>query len=99
MAKFCVLTQRRNEPNQQIWINSQQYFDQVPPRIWNFYIGGYQVCQKWMKDRKGRELNFDEISHYPNIVSIISETIKMMTDIADFLKNMAISVKISFVKK
>ncbi|MDK2410820.1 hypothetical protein QHH11_12650 [Aphanizomenon sp. PH219] len=42
---------------------------------------GYQVCQKWLKDRKGRQLNFDEISHYQNIISIISETIKIMEDI------------------
>ncbi|MDD1437161.1 N-6 DNA methylase [Dolichospermum sp. ST_sed10] len=70
-----------NENHQQIWINSEQYFDQVPPQIWNFYIGGYQVCQKWLKDRKGRELNFDDINHYQNIISIISETIKIMEDI------------------
>jgi predicted helicase len=70
-----------NENHQQIWINSEQYFDQVPQQIWNFYIGGYQVCQKWLKDRKGRELNFDDISHYQNIIFIISETINIMKDI------------------
>ena len=70
-----------NENHQQIWINSEQYFDQVPQQIWNFYIGGYQVCQKWLKDRKGRELNFDDISHYQNIISIISETVKIMEDV------------------
>ncbi|MEA5551745.1 type ISP restriction/modification enzyme [Anabaena cylindrica UHCC 0172] len=70
-----------NENYQQVWINSEQYFDQVPQQIWNFYIGGYQVCQKWLKDRKGRQLNFDDISHYQNIISIISETIKIMGDV------------------
>ncbi|MBE9217922.1 type ISP restriction/modification enzyme [Dolichospermum flos-aquae] len=70
-----------HENHQQIWINAEQYFDQVPQQIWNFYIGGYQVCQKWLKDRKGRELNFDDISHYQNIISIISETIKIMENI------------------
>ncbi|MBO1054242.1 MAG: N-6 DNA methylase [Dolichospermum sp. DET73] len=70
-----------NENHQQIWINAEQYFDQVPQQIWNFYIGGYQVCQKWLKDRKGRELNFDDISHYQNIISIISETVKIMEDV------------------
>ncbi|MFN9616310.1 MAG: type ISP restriction/modification enzyme, partial [Dolichospermum sp.] len=69
------------ENHQQIWINAEQYFDQVPQQIWNFYIGGYQVCQKWLKDRKGRQLNFDDISHYQNIISIISETIKIMEHI------------------
>ncbi|MFN9407234.1 MAG: type ISP restriction/modification enzyme, partial [Dolichospermum sp.] len=70
-----------HENHQQIWINAEQYFDQVPQQIWNFYIGGYQVCQKWLKDRKGRQLNFDDISHYQNIISIISETIKIMENI------------------
>ncbi|BAY01082.1 hypothetical protein MMC39_15205 [Anabaena sp. CCAP 1446/1C] len=70
-----------NEPNQQVWINSEQYFDQVPPQIWNFYIGGYQVCQKWLKDRKSRKLTFEDLTHYQNIISIISETIKTMEDI------------------
>ncbi|WP_228039268.1 type ISP restriction/modification enzyme [Dolichospermum sp. LEGE 00240] len=75
-----------NENHQQIWINSEQYFDQVPQPIWNFYIGGYQVCQKWLKDRKGRELNFDDISHYQNIISIISETIQIMEDIDQIIE-------------
>ncbi|MDB9523440.1 N-6 DNA methylase [Dolichospermum circinale CS-1225] len=70
-----------HENHQQIWINAEQYFDQVPQQIWNFYIGGYQVCQKWLKDRKGRQLNFDDISHYQNIISIISETINIMENI------------------
>jgi predicted helicase len=70
-----------HENHQQIWINAEQYFDQVPQQIWNFYIGGYQVCQKWLKDRKGRQLNFDDISHYQNIISIISETINIMKNI------------------
>ncbi|MDM3847148.1 MAG: N-6 DNA methylase [Aphanizomenon gracile PMC644.10] len=75
-----------NENHQQIWINSEQYFDQVPQQIWNFYIGGYQVCQKWLKDRKGRQLNFDDISHYQNMISIISETIKIMEDIDQIIE-------------
>ena len=70
-----------NETQQQIWINSEQYFADIPPHIWNFYIGGYQVCQKWLKDRKGRELSFDDLTHYQNIISILSETIETMNDI------------------
>jgi len=70
-----------NETQQQIWINSEQYFANIPPHIWNFYIGGYQVCQKWLKDRKGRELSFDDLAHYQNIISILAETIATMSDI------------------
>ncbi|MFM8006031.1 MAG: type ISP restriction/modification enzyme [Dolichospermum sp.] len=78
---------RKDENHQQISINSEQYFDQVPPQIWNFYIGGYQVCQKWLKDRKGRELTFDDLTHYQNIISIISETMKIMEDIDQIIEN------------
>jgi predicted helicase len=70
-----------NETQQQIWINDQQYFANIPNHIWNFYIGGYQVCQKWLKDRKGRELSFDDLVHYQNIISILGETIEIMSDI------------------
>ena len=41
----------------QVWINKDQYFDAVPELSWEFYIGGYQPAQKWLKDRKGRELS------------------------------------------
>ncbi len=70
-----------NENYQQVWINSEQYFAGVTPQIWNFYIGGYQVCQKWLKDRKGRTLVFEDLSHYQNIISILAETIEIMADI------------------
>ena len=70
-----------NETQKQIWINTEQYFANIPNHIWNFYIGGYQVCQKWLKDRKGRELSFDDLVHYQNIISILGETIEIMNDI------------------
>ena len=70
-----------NETQQQIWINDQQYFANIPNQIWNFHIGGYQVCQKWLKDRKNRELIFDDLVHYQNIISILGETIEIMNDI------------------
>jgi hypothetical protein len=76
-----------NENNQQVWINSQQYFDRVPSEIWNFYIGGYQVCQKWLKDRKGRQLNFDDLTHYQNIISILAATIEIMAEIDQIIEN------------
>ena len=48
---------------------------------WNFYIGGYQPAQKWLKDRKGRELSFDDIKHYQKIIKILSETDRIMKTI------------------
>ena len=47
--------------DKQVWINKQQYFGNVPEEVWNFYIGGYQPAQKWLKDRKGRTLVFDSL--------------------------------------
>jgi hypothetical protein len=64
-----------------VWINKTQYFEGVPPEVWNFHIGGYQVCQKWLKDRKGRQLTYDDLTHYQHIVSALSETIGLMAEI------------------
>ena len=57
--------------DEKAWINKYQYFEAVPPEAWNFYIGGYQPAQKWLKDRKGRTLNYDEIQHYQKIVNAL----------------------------
>jgi predicted helicase len=64
-----------------VWINDEQYFDRVPVVAWNFYIGGYQPAQKWLKDRKGRVLNFEDILHYQKIIVALTETARIMTEI------------------
>jgi uncharacterized protein len=53
----------------------------VLPEVWNFHVGGYQVSQKWLKDRKGRNLTYDDLTHYQRIVSALNETIRLMSDI------------------
>ena len=68
-------------PTGRVWINTTQYFENVPPEVWQFHVGGYQVCQKWLKDRKGRQLSYDDLTHYQNIVSALTATIKLMTNI------------------
>ena len=65
-----------------VYINAQQYFDAVPQIAWDFYIGGYQPAQKWLKDRKGRALSWDDITHYQRIVKILLETDRIMREIA-----------------
>ncbi len=70
-----------NEGVGQVWINESQYFDGVPQTAWDFYIGGYQPAQKWLKDRKGRELSFDDVMHYRKIVHILLETDRIMKTI------------------
>jgi len=64
-----------------IYINDQQYFDNVPENAWQFYIGGYQPAQKWLKDRKGRELSYDDIRHYQKIIVALTETNRIMKEI------------------
>jgi len=61
-----------------VYINRTQYFENVPPEVWEFHIGGYQVCDKWLKDRRGRALSPAEIRHYEQIVVALSETIRLM---------------------
>lgn len=64
-----------------VWINSEQYFGGVSEVAWNFYIGGYQPAQKWLKDRKGRKLSSEDLDHYQKIIKILVETDKLMTQI------------------
>lgn len=66
-----------------LWINDEQCFESIPADAWTFYIGGYQPAQKWLKDRKGRALSFDDIEHYRRIIAILTETKRIMDTIAD----------------
>jgi predicted helicase len=70
-----------------VWIDKAQTtgFRGVPEAVWNFQIGGYQVCEKWLKDRKGRALTKDDINHYQAIVVALSETIRLMTEIDEVI--------------
>ena len=64
-----------------IYINSTQCFEGVPTAAFEMYIGGYQPAQKWLKDRKGRTLTYDDIEHYRRIIAILIETDKIMKQI------------------
>lgn len=72
--------------NNRVFINETQYFDNVPFVAWDFYIGGYQPAQKWLKDRKGRQLTFDEILHYQKIVAALVETDRLMKEIDETIQ-------------
>jgi predicted helicase len=67
--------------NGKVYINDTQYFDNVPQIAWDFYIGGYQPAQKWLKDRKERTLEFDDILHYQKIIVALTETDRLMNEI------------------
>lgn len=67
----------------QIYINKDQYFEGVEKEVWEFKIGGYQVLDKWLKDRKKakRSLSFDDIFHYQKVVVALKETMEIMQEI------------------
>lgn len=64
--------------NGKVFINDTQYFDNVPEVAWAFFIGGYQPAQKWLKDRKGRSLEYEDILHYQKIIVALNETDRIM---------------------
>ena len=67
--------------NGNVFINAEQCFGNVPEIAWNFYIGGYQPAQKWLKDRKGRALANTDIEHYQKIIVVLAETNRIMKEI------------------
>ena len=69
-----------------VWINDTQYFDAIPVTAWEFYIGGYQPAQKWLKDRHGRRLGYEDILHYQKIVKALVLTDAIMQEIDSVLK-------------
>jgi len=80
------MVEKTNFADGKIWINNTQYFADAPEVSWGFYIGGYQPAQKWLKDRKGRALSFDDVKHYQRILKILSETDRIMQTIEMDLK-------------
>ncbi|TAH34307.1 MAG: hypothetical protein EYC70_15260 [Planctomycetota bacterium] len=71
-----------------VWLDKAQTagFKGVCEDVWNFHIGGYQVCEKWLKDRKGRTLSKDDIAHYQKIVVALNETIRLMKSIDEVIE-------------
>jgi len=72
---------RGNEVPGRVHINKTQYFEGIPLDVWEFHIGGYQVLHKWLKDRKGRILSFEDLFHYQKIVVALKETMRLMEEI------------------
>jgi len=76
-----------DENNQRVYINKTQYFEGAPPEVWDFHIGGYQIAQKWLKDRKSRALTYDELTHYQKVIVALKETIRLMAEIDKLIPN------------
>jgi len=71
--------------NDKVFINRNQYFEGVSQYIWDFYVGGYQPAQKWLKDRKGSVLSSEELSHYQKIIVSLVKTKELMGKIDKLL--------------
>jgi hypothetical protein len=87
MVEKIEYLEPRNKPEQgRVYINKEKYFEGVPSEVWNFHVGGYQVCHKWLKDRKGRTLTFEDIQHYQRVVAALGETIELMQQIDEAIE-------------
>ncbi len=89
VGKVRYAEPRHDEEGNQIpgrvYINKTQYFEGIEPEVWEFQIGGYQVLHKWLKDRKGRKLTFDDLFHYQKIVVVLKETMRLMEEIDELI--------------
>jgi predicted helicase len=80
-GKNIVDKLKYNQNESRVYINSDQYFEGIEKAVWEYQFGGYQVCNKWLKDRKGRILSLEEIKHYCKVVTAIQKTIETQKDI------------------
>ncbi|NJL55036.1 hypothetical protein HC928_07480 [bacterium] len=76
---------RHAEVQQRVAINDEQWFSGISRADWEMQIGGYQPLEKWLKDRKGRTLSFEDMQHYMRVVVALRETRRIMAAIDDVL--------------
>jgi len=83
LEEWKVVDVRYDEKERRVYVNAGQYFEGVEKEVWEFMVGGYQVCEKWLKDRKKAErvLSTDDLKHYMKIVVSLRETIRIMGEI------------------
>jgi hypothetical protein len=72
-------------PTGRVYINKTQYFEGIEPAVWEFQVGGYQVLHKWLSDRKGRKLTFDDLFHWQKSVVALKETMRLMDEIDELI--------------
>jgi predicted helicase len=81
------LVEKPSWSNDTVWLDKEQTvgFTGIREEAWNFHVGGYQVCSKWLKDRKGMELTKDDIAHYLKVVAAINATIKLTVELDEVI--------------
>jgi predicted helicase len=80
-----------DEQRTRVYINKNQFFEGIPLEVWSFQIGGYKVCERWLKDRRGRQLTYDDLTHYQKIILAVKETIRLMDEIDQAIPGWPIS--------
>jgi predicted helicase len=96
ISKFPIVgsckVEKPKYENDKVWINKMQFFDGVKEDVWQYQIGGYQVCEKYLKDRKERTLTADEIQTYCHIINALSKTIELQNEIDKYYESVEKSV-------
>ena len=69
-----------------VFINDAQCFAGVPQEVWDTHIGGYRVAEKWLKDRKGRQLSYDDLTHYQSVVAALARTLELQARLDDVIR-------------
>jgi len=78
VLKNGLVEKRNYQPQQKrIYINDEQYFEGIEADVWHYHIGGYQILDKWLKDRVGKRLSFEEVGHYLKIITVLQNTINL----------------------
>jgi len=81
-----------DQNNARVNINPDKWFTGIPSEVWEYYIGGYQVSEKWLKDRKGKELSSEEVAHYTRVVTAIAGTISIQKSLDDLFAEVETSL-------
>ena len=84
----CMRITQLNYTDGKVYINSGQYFSNIPQGVWDFFIGGYQPARKWLQERKDNDvvLSFEDIEYYPRVIHALTETERLMREIDDIYK-------------
>ena len=81
-----------DQKKEHVHINPEKWFTGFRPEVWEYHIGGYQVAEKWLKDRKGRELSSEEVAHYTRVVTAVAETISIQRFLDDLFAEVETSL-------
>jgi predicted helicase len=81
-----------DQEKSRVYINPEKWFADIPPEVWEYHIGGYQVSEKWLKYRKGKGLSSEEVAHYTRVVTAIAETITIQETLDELFKEIETSL-------